>query len=102
MLFALRITVCKGKNITTMYNENQEGLDTSETKQMKGQETEYLRFNFRFPVEQVGKQGVVVKVPRGNGAPVLHSDFMQVMQLSDKEIRKAEVAALRSIAIIEE
>lgn len=63
--------------------------------------TRSIRFAFRWPIEQTGPDEVEVKVPIGNGPPMISSDFAHFHRLSDGELDAAENAVLRAIAIIE-
>lgn len=62
-----------------------------------------IPFNFRFPVKQVGEREVEVILPVSDrGFAILRPEMIEALRLSDSEIETAEIAALKSIALIKE
>lgn len=56
---------------------------------------------FRFPVKKINDFVVEVQIPTGeSGVPVLHVEFIELYRLSEEEIKAAQIAALRSVAIL--
>lgn len=62
-----------------------------------------LKYHFRWPVRVLGDCEIEVIVPVGNGgAPVIDPHFVEHFQLNDSEVAKAELAALRQVALFPE
>ena len=59
-----------------------------------------IGLQFRWPVEQTGANSVVVKIPVGNGPPVINPDFADTHRLSESEILAAEEKALLSLVLL--
>jgi hypothetical protein len=58
---------------------------------------------FRFPIEKVGRDRVVMIVPAGfPGIPMLNPQFTERFDLVDSEIKDCERMILRRIAIVPE
>jgi Flp pilus assembly protein CpaB len=53
-----------------------------------------IKYSFRFPVKITGQKSIELVIERGAGPPVLNGDFVDIMELSDKEQDKAEELVL--------
>ena len=61
-----------------------------------------LHYRFRWTVIATGDKTIEVRVPTGDGRPVLDEGFVDGQELTLAEVRKAEELVLASIAIIEQ
>ncbi len=61
-----------------------------------------LHYRFRWSVVATGDKTIEVRIPAGNGHPVVDEGFAEVQEMTLAEIRHAEELVLASIAIVEQ
>ncbi len=61
-----------------------------------------LHYRFRWPVVATGDKSIEVRIPTGNGYPVVDESFAESQEMTLAEIRHAEELVLASIAIVEQ
>ena len=58
-----------------------------------------IGFSFRWDVHQTGDREIEIEIPVGNGPCPINPEFARVHDLSDIEIKQAELSVLRDVAI---
>lgn len=76
------------------YNDGQQKVNM-DNKSIK------FSLGFRFPIKQTGENSVEVTIPMGEGTHILSPRAAEILKLSEAEFVKAELAALKAIAVIE-
>lgn len=60
-----------------------------------------MQVMFRWPVKKITDFSVEVQIPTGDsGVPVIHAEFIELYRLNEGEIKKAQEAAIRAVAIL--
>jgi len=59
-----------------------------------------VSMKFRWPVNQIAEKEIEVKIPVGNGPPLINPAAIDSLQLSTREVVDAEAAALRELVVL--
>lgn len=61
-----------------------------------------LKFQFRWEIHRVDHNTIEVHVPTGGSQPIINPRWVEMMNMSDAQVEKHELAILRDVAILPE
>lgn len=77
-----------------------ENITSHKAQAVSGASFVVIPLKTRWPIRQISEREIEIKVPTGNGHPLLNPAWVDSEQLSAKEIELAEFEVLKAVAVI--